>query len=190
MQTFVPFWKVSLSKIRFFLDPDFGSGSSLRSGFRIQIRIQVLYSWIAIYWIICSVALIDWLLVALISPRCSWIDMRHTVWIFKRSLYFHLPQKNYQPITWNSWISKLILTSSFFTEDTNVSRQNPHTIKISTSSNYPVSFKVCRGLTECVERPKGQNIKIAFLFCFCCESWLIAQLWKFTKTQPTRPAKI
>ena len=114
----------------------------------------------------------------------------HTVWIFKRSLYFHLPRKNYQPITWNSWISKLILTSSFFTEDTNVSRQNPHTIKISTSSNYPVSFKVCRGLTECVERPKGQNIKITFLFCFCCESWLIAQLWKFTKTQPTRPAKI
>ena len=44
--------KVSLSKIRFFLDPDFGSGSSRRSGFRIRIRIQVLCSWKANY---CSV---------------------------------------------------------------------------------------------------------------------------------------
>ena len=43
---------VSLSKIRFFLDPDFGSGSSRRSGFRIRIRIQVLCSWKANY---CSV---------------------------------------------------------------------------------------------------------------------------------------
>ena len=24
---------------------------------------------------------------------------RHTVWIFKRSLHFHLPRKNYKPIT-------------------------------------------------------------------------------------------
>ena len=37
---------VSLSKIRFFMDPDSGSGSGsiLRSGFRIQIRIQVIYT--------------------------------------------------------------------------------------------------------------------------------------------------
>ena len=33
-------FSLSLSKIRFFLDPDFESGSSLRSGFRIQIRIR------------------------------------------------------------------------------------------------------------------------------------------------------
>ena len=33
----IPLDNLSLSKIRFFLDPDFRSGSSLRSGFRIQV---------------------------------------------------------------------------------------------------------------------------------------------------------